>query len=145
MVENNQRNNKLHSIHISVSTKTILLEYSHTHWFASCLLSMAAFTPAELSSGDRDHLACQVKNIYYLPFTEKVYRPDLKSTAEIGFSSACPCPERENEAGLESSDSACPVPPMELKMRAEQKELTRAPSSPQQEADRQSQRRTGSH
>lgn len=76
---------------------------------------------------------------------KKFTDPTEKAQLEIGLSSACPCSERENEAGLESSGSACPAAPVELKMRAAQKELTRAPSSPQQEAAGQSQRRTGSH
>lgn len=41
----------LHTIHIAESI--ILLECSQAHCFASCLLSMAAFTQAELSSGDK--------------------------------------------------------------------------------------------
>lgn len=51
--------------------------------------------------------------------------------------------QTEYEAGGGSSESPRPLAPMQPKMRAEQKELTGAPSSPQREADRQSQRRTG--
>lgn len=50
-----------------------LLEDSHTHWFAYCLRLPSLYKP-ELSSCNINLIACQAENVYFGPFSERVFR-----------------------------------------------------------------------
>lgn len=55
---------------LPVFVNKILLDHSHPHSRICCLLLLSCYV-AELSICDRDHVAYQTENIYYMAFYRK--------------------------------------------------------------------------